>query len=68
AAAVPAPAGVLAHDVRAIRAEGGAQVMPDPYESLDIACHCRGVHPGRPEGVRGCGIIFRVEIERRALS
>lgn len=35
------------------------------YVPFDVVCHCRGNHPGRPDGVeKGCGIIFRVEVLR----
>ena len=32
------------------------------YETVPILCRCRDDHPGRPEGDRGCGIVFNTEL------
>ena len=38
---------------------------PAQYVTIDVVCHCRGEHPGRPADVhRGCGILFAVEVLR----
>lgn len=55
-AAVPVPIGPLGK---------GGETTFDQYETIDVACRCEGVHPGRPAGATGCGIAFRVEIERQ---
>ena len=39
----------------------------DGYVALTVSCLCTGQHPGRPADVRrGCGINFRVEVQRDA--
>lgn len=37
----------------------GRTAAPE-YRFVDVWCECEGIHPGRPEGRRGCGIAFTV--------
>lgn len=29
---------------------------------VDVRCGCETTHPGAPKGIKGCGIVFRVEV------
>jgi len=42
---------------------GDPSVRPPDFVTVDVACHCNAVHPGRPESItRGCGIVFRARV------
>lgn len=32
-------------------------------EPVDVGCGCGTAHPGAPDGVTGCGVSFRIELE-----
>jgi hypothetical protein len=36
------------------------------YVPVTVTCSCGETHPGRPDGQRGCGITFRLELLREA--
>ncbi|GGN99361.1 hypothetical protein [Nocardia rhizosphaerihabitans] len=39
--------------------------MTEDYVAVDVECRCKGGHPGRPDGIsKGCGIVFRTEVQR----
>lgn len=45
--------GVLGRDVPA----------PGTTYPVDVLCGCDYTHPGAPQGIKGCGIWFRVELK-----
>lgn len=51
--AVITGSGVLGHD----------ETRPGTTHPVDVTCGCETTHPGAPSGVKGCGIVFRVEVK-----
>lgn len=41
---------------------GAGQTLARRSVPLDVTCGCGLTHPGAPAGVKGCGIVFRVEL------
>jgi len=35
----------------------------ESVEPVDVGCGCGTNHPGAPDGVTGCGVSFRIELE-----